>query len=213
MAKGIDFGSFEKNSKNKKGASKSKTSSNNKKKKGGSRVDTGQIIDGGFRILSDLTNLVTVINDQKQRTEQIKEETNQIKIQSDERIETLKSQLKLETDKMRNELERYKEDCSTRRKEIESEIINSTKILEKEIKEIDNLHERNMRMIDQQEKTLDVVLELYRLYYTRKINGENVGVDNPEDIVNSLNGCINNMKTYIKAINTPSNYIEADIIE
>lgn len=209
MASGINFGSFGK-------SSNSKTKSTGKSKgkgKGGSNIDPMQIINGGINIVSELTNLFATMSEQKERTAQEKEKTAQTKIESDERLGTLKAELNIQTEKMRQELEKYKADTELKIKESENNKEIQLKNIEVRELEIKNDHQRNMKMIDQQEKTLDVALELYKLYYTKKINGEFVGIDDPTDIVNGLSECIKSMRTYIQALNAPKNYVDAEIVE
>lgn len=213
MANGINFGSFGKSSNSKTKSTGKSTGKTTGKGKVGPSYDPIQIINGGMNIVSELTRLFTTIGEQKQKTAQEKERTHQIKIESDERLDTLKTKLNFETEKMRQELEKYKCDTQVRIKDSEKDKVIQLKNIGVRELEIKNEHIRNMRMIDQQEKTLDVALELYTLYYTKKINGEYVGIDDPTDIVNNLSNCIKSMRTYIQALNAPKNYVDAEIIE
>ena len=70
-------------------------------------------------------------------------------------------------------------------------------------------HETNMRMIDSYQKALDTVLELYKIYYERKIKGEYVGVDNSDNITSDLSRCIEGLNVSIKALNSVGYMVES----
>lgn len=208
MSAGIDLESLmKKGTRSKSNGGKSST---NKGKTTGIKVDPAQVIDSGIKVIDGLTNLIKTINEQKQMTMQAKERTKQIRIESEERIETLKKNIELEVTKMKTELEKYKEDNKFKIRELEENTNIELKNIDLRELNLKNIHERNMRLIDQQEKALDAALELHTMYYKRKIMGEYVGIDNPNEITLVLNSCINNMKEYIKALNTQNNYTDAE---
>lgn len=173
-------------------------------------IDPIECIKGAIKITDKVINLIEGLSKEKQKTYLEKERTKQIKIESDERIQTLKINLEENRKIMEIEFKRFEEDSKIRRKEIEQNT--KVKIKELEIKKIDieNRHKQNMELINSEKRVLDYFLELHSIYYKKYINGENIESYNIEEINSIINNCINNMRTYIEALNSQNNFIEAN---
>lgn len=200
---GINLNSFKKktNSKSEKGK--------DRKKRIFDDVNPNDLIKTLESTVDSVINLGITINESKTKAKCEQEDTKRSFIESNERIEELKAKISFDAAKMKVEFEKFKLENMKEMKKIETDF--QVQMKELDIQDLQNKrnHETNMRMIDSYQKALDTVLELYKIYYERKIKGEYVGVDNSDNITSDLSRCIEGLNVSIKALNSVGYMVES----
>lgn len=210
MGSGINFGSFgKKKTRSEIGGTKIKgvNLKNNKGKTSLplSKVDPLEIINGGMGIVSEVTNLVRNINEQKHITLREKENTKQIKIEADKEIKALALNLEAQADEIKADLEKYKFEMNVKIKEIDTNADKQLKELENQRLSLEFAHKERMKMID----LLETTMNMYTDFYRRKVNGEEV--DGADFIIHNFGTCIENMKSFMNTLNNGTgNSVQCD---
>lgn len=204
----INRDSFKRKNKTTKTTSNKKASKN---PKGGS-VNSLDLLGLGLDAAREIGNFYTTIKTERERTEQARETRKKVKIESDTRLKELELTLQKDIAMMNDSLERYKEDTKVKIKEIDSSTMIQIKHIETEQKRIDKEHEARMHTLKMQENTLNTMLELYKIYFTKKINGElkENGVDFD---FSEIRLCIKSLEKSIMSFRIPSNVIESSYEE
>lgn len=200
MGKGIDFGNFggKKHGGKKGGFSPKNTGAKKAGKKVSSplsKVDPEDLINGGMNIVSEITNLVKTINEQRNMTLREKENTKRIIKEADKETETLALKLESQVYEMKIDLEKYKADMEFRTKELDSNTSLQLKELDNQRISLEFAHKEKMRMID----LLETTMNMYTDYYSRKVNGEHI--DGADFILHDFGSCIENMKSFMNTLN------------
>lgn len=191
------------------GASTTKGPKGTKKTGGG--VNPMEILSIGVEVTQAIGNLYTTIKTERERTEQARQVTKQVKLECDTRIKELELTLKKDIAMLEESLERYREDTKVKIKEIDTNKEMCFKQIDKEMQIASQEHEARMYALRMQEKTLDTMLELYREYFMKKINGE---LDIEFDF-DEIKLCIKGLETSIVKLKDPSRTeaIEARYVE
>lgn len=191
MSKGIDVESFNKRATNKN--SLSKTSINTKSgnstgkvnfddiefnkrrakggSKGGTSFDSGQVLDGGIRIASEVIGLIKTISQEKETTAREKENTKRVKIASDERVREIESDLIKHIGTMKVEIEKCKEEASIAIRESDNETKIQLRDIERKERLQEQEHQQRMAIIKMHTMLLEELMELYKIYFQQKMSG------------------------------------------
>ena len=175
-------------------------------------INSLDLLGLGYEVAREVGNFYTTIKTERERTAQARETTKKIKIESDTRLKELELTLQKDIAMMYDSLERYKEDTKVKIKEIDSSTMTQIKNIETEQKRIDKEHEARMHILRMQENTLNTMLELYKIYFTKKINGElkENGIDFD---FTEIRLCIKSLETSIMSFRKPFNVIESNYEE
>lgn len=201
---GINMESFKRKAK---GTPKS-TAKKAPKKPSGGGVNPADILGVGINIVSEVGNFYTTIKTEREKTEQARERTKQVEIESDSRLRELEVNLERDIARMNDSLERYKEDTKVKIKEIDDSTMVQIQHIETERIKIQNEHEARIHALKMQENTLNTMLEMYKIYFEKKINGEIVDFDFSE-----MKLCLKSLESSINTFRSPSNVIETSYVE
>ena len=206
MSSGINFGSFVKKKADSKISGTNIKRENIKINKGKtssslSKADALEIINGGIGIVSEVTNLVKNMNEQKHITLREKENTKQIKIQADKEIKELTLNLMAQANEIKTDLEKYKAEVNLKIKDMDKDMNLQLTELENQRLSLELAHKEKMKMMDLFEK----IMNMYTDFYKRKVNGEQI--DGVDFIIQNFGSCIDNMKAFM---NTLNNSVQCD---
>lgn len=204
MGKSIDMG------KNKKPSGGKGNKNKGGKKQGG--VNPIDIIDSGIRVFDQISSLTKTIIEEKNKTERARIETDRIKNESSERLKVLELDLQKDVLKMHKELEVYKEDIKVKLKNIDKEIEDNKGNYETMQLRLRLEHEVNMKLIDEQGRILDRVLDIYTKYYDSILSGNQIAIS-PDFIFRDMQKCIDTLKHSISTMAGQSRVIDTEYIE
>lgn len=176
------------------------------------RINPLDIIDSGIKVFDQISSLTKIIIEEKNKTERERIETDRIKVESNERLRILELDLQKDVSKMHKELEVYREDIKVKLKNIDKEIDDNRgkyEIMQLRLR-ID--HEVNMKLIDEQGRILDRVLDIYSKYYDAILSGNQIAIS-PDFIFRDMQNCIDTLKHSISIMSGQNRIIDAEFIE
>lgn len=204
MGKSINMG------KNTKSTATKGTKSGGGKKSGG--INPLDIIDSGIKVFDQISSLTKTIIEEKNKTERARIETDRIKVESNERLRILELDLQKDVSKMHKELEVYREDIKVKLKNIDKEIEDNRGNHETMQLRLRLDHEVNMKLIDEQGRILDRVLDIYSKYYDAILSGNQIAIS-PDYIFRDMQKCIDTLKHSISIMSGQNRIIDAEFIE
>ncbi|WP_294185080.1 hypothetical protein [uncultured Clostridium sp.] len=180
------------------------------KKSGG--IKPLDLIESGIKIFDQISNLTKTIVEEKNKTERARIETDRIKNDSNERLRTLEMSLQKDMANMNKELEIYREDIKVKLKNIDKEIDKNRGNYETTQLKLKLDHEVNMKLIDEQGRVLDKVLDIYSKYYDAILSGNKIPIS-PDFIFKDMQNCIDTLKQSISIMSGQNRIIDAEFIE
>lgn len=180
-----------------------------KKSGGGNALD---YINTGIRVFEQISNLTHTIIEEKNKTERARIETDIIKVESTEKLRILELDLQKDVAKMHKELEVYREDIKVKLKDIDKEIENNRGQHETMQLRLKLEHEVRMKLIDEQGRILDKVLDIYSKYYDAILSGNNIAIS-PDFIFRDMQNCIDTLKYSISIMSGQNRIIDVEYLE
>lgn len=180
--------------------------------KRGSGKKSLDLIESGIKIFEQISNLTKTIVEEKNKTKRARIETDRIKNDSNERLRTLEMNLQKDMANMNKELEIYREDIKVKLKNIDKEIDENRSNYETMQLRLKLDHEVKMKLIDEQGRVLDKVLDIYSKYYDAILSGNQIAIS-PDFIFKDMQNCIDTLKHSISVMSGQNRIIDAEFIE
>lgn len=197
------------------GINKKSTSTKGTKNKKGNKsrgMNSLDIINLGINVFSQISSLTNTIIEERNKTERERIETDRIKAESNERLKVLELELQKDVSNMYKELEIYREDIKVKLKNIDKEIEDNKGKYETMQLKLKLAHEVNMKLIDDQGRTLDRVLDMYSKYYDAILGGNQI-TSSPDFIFRNMQNCIDMLKHSISIMSGQNRIIDSEFIE
>lgn len=197
-------------SKNKKNTDTKGSKNKGGKKSGG--MNALDIVDLGINVFNQISSLTNTIIEERNKTERARIETDRIKAESNERLKVLELDLQKDVSNMYKELEIYREDIKVKLKNIDKEIEEDKGKHETMQLRLKLDHEVNMKLINEQGRILDRVLDIYSKYYDAILSGNRIAIS-PDFIFKDMQNCIDTLKHSISIMSGQNKIIDAEFTE